>query len=56
MLTTHHIGVLRRVSRLIKARLLFGSDRSPMLLSAAPQSWSLDTLDPEGSTYSKCDF
>ena len=30
--TTHQIGALRRVSRLIRARLLFGSDSSPMLL------------------------
>lgn len=29
-LLTHQIGALRRVSRLIKARLLFGSDSSPM--------------------------
>lgn len=40
---THQIGALRRVSRLIKARLLFGSDSSPMLLQCgkARIQWTL---------------
>lgn len=50
------MGAFRRTRRLIKALLLFGSDRSPMLLSLVPIK-RIEISDPEGITrFENCSF